>query len=104
MLMLAGLACSLILHRALIVILGSERLDKELMIGSMQGKYQTVMLPDVGHSIHENIPEKVAEALFEFCRRNQRLVLPPKVVGISPTIKESPQLHFEPQLTESFQL
>jgi pimeloyl-ACP methyl ester carboxylesterase len=37
----------------LLVLAGTDRLDKELMIGQMQGKYQLVVVPGVGHMLHE---------------------------------------------------
>ena len=37
----------------LLVLAGTERLDRELMIGQMQGKFQLVVVPDTGHMIHE---------------------------------------------------
>lgn len=37
----------------LLVLAGTERLDRELMIGQMQGKFQLVVLPGVGHMVHE---------------------------------------------------
>ena len=37
----------------LLVLAGTERLDKELMIGQMQGKFQLVVIPNVGHMVHE---------------------------------------------------
>ena len=37
----------------LLVLAGAERLDKELMIGQMQGKFQLVVLANVGHMVHE---------------------------------------------------
>ncbi|KAI9680007.1 MAG: Protein phosphatase methylesterase 1 [Caeruleum heppii] len=65
----------------LLLLAGTDRLDKELMIGQMQGKYQLQVFPDAGHFIHEDIPEKTAKVLVDFYRRNDRssLVLPPKV-------------------------
>jgi len=65
----------------LLILAGTDRLDKELMIGQMQGKYQLVVFPDVGHFLHEDAPEKTASVLVEFYKRNDRsaLVLPPKV-------------------------
>ena len=35
------------------MLAGTERLDKELMIGQMQGKFQLEVLTGVGHMIHE---------------------------------------------------
>ncbi len=37
----------------LLILAGTERLDKELMIGQMQGKFQLVVIPGVGHMVHE---------------------------------------------------
>ena len=65
----------------LLVLAGTDRLDKELMIGQMQGKFQLVVVPEAGHFVHEDVPEKVADTVVEFWRRNDSrgLVLPPKV-------------------------
>ncbi|KAF1832954.1 protein phosphatase methylesterase [Decorospora gaudefroyi] len=65
----------------LLVLAGTDRLDKELMIGQMQGKFQLHVFPAAGHFLHEDLPEKTAEVVVEFVKRNDRstLVLPPKV-------------------------
>ncbi|KAF2096580.1 protein phosphatase methylesteras-like protein 1 [Rhizodiscina lignyota] len=65
----------------LLLLAGTDRLDKELMIGQMQGKFQLQVLPAAGHFIQEDLPEKTAEIIVEFLKRNDRsaLVLPPKV-------------------------
>ncbi|TKA78227.1 hypothetical protein B0A49_02291 [Cryomyces minteri] len=84
----------------LLLLAGTDRLDKELMIGQMQGKslaHQTLLItkppfmnlrkfqmhvfPAAGHFIHEDLPAKTAAAVAEFFKRNDRstLVLPPKV-------------------------
>ncbi|ODA83939.1 hypothetical protein RJ55_02456 [Drechmeria coniospora] len=65
----------------LLLLAGTDRLDTELTIGQMQGKYALQVFPEAGHFIQEDIPEKTAIALVEFYRRNDRsaLVLPPKV-------------------------
>ena len=36
-----------------IILAGTDRLDRELMIGQMQGKFQMEVVPDVGHMLHE---------------------------------------------------
>lgn len=56
----------------LLVLAGTDRLDKELMIGQMQGKYQLSIVPNVGHCIHEDNPIKLAEILIQFTDRNDR--------------------------------
>ncbi|KAI9879684.1 MAG: Protein phosphatase methylesterase 1 [Pleopsidium flavum] len=65
----------------LLLLAGTDRLDKELMIGQMQGKYQLQVFPEAGHFIQEDLPEKTAITLVDFYKRNDRsaLVLPPKV-------------------------
>lgn len=56
----------------LLLLAGTDRLDKPLMIGQMQGKYQLVVIPEAGHFVHEDVPVKTAEALIELWRRNDR--------------------------------
>lgn len=65
----------------LLLLAGTDRLDKELMIGQMQGKYQLQVFPEAGHFIQEDQPAKTAQIVADFYRRNDRsgLVLPPKV-------------------------
>ncbi|KAL8700111.1 MAG: hypothetical protein Q9224_001112 [Gallowayella concinna] len=65
----------------LLILAGTDRLDKELMIGQMQGKYQLQVFPDAGHFIQEDQPGKTAMVIADFYRRNDNraLVLPPKV-------------------------
>lgn len=65
----------------LLLLAGTDRLDKELMIGQMQGKYQLQVFPEAGHFLHEDQPAKTAMVVADFYRRNDRsaLVLPPKV-------------------------
>lgn len=65
----------------LLLLAGTDRLDTELTIGQMQGKYALQVFPEAGHFIHEDLPEKTSMTLVDFYRRNDRttLVLPPKV-------------------------
>ncbi|KAI0648689.1 protein phosphatase methylesterase [Trametes meyenii] len=65
----------------LLILAGTERLDRELMIGQMQGKFQLVVIPGVGHMVHEDDPTRMAETLVEFWRRNERVVFGVKKVG-----------------------
>ncbi|KAI6716855.1 carboxylesterase-mitochondrial 37S ribosomal protein YmS2 [Diplocarpon mali] len=61
----------------LLLLAGTDRLDKELIIG----KYALQVFPEAGHFIHEDLPEKTAKVIVDFYKRNDRsaLVLPPKV-------------------------
>ncbi|KAK0392663.1 hypothetical protein NLU13_2158 [Sarocladium strictum] len=65
----------------LLLLAGTDRLDTELTIGQMQGKYALQVFTEAGHFIHEDLPERTAMTLVDFYRRNDRsaLVLPPKV-------------------------
>ncbi|KAI2635191.1 Alpha/Beta hydrolase protein [Xylaria nigripes] len=65
----------------LLLLAGTDRLDTELTIGQMQGKYNLQVFPEAGHFIHEDLPVKTAISLVDFYHRNKRtaLVLPPKV-------------------------
>ncbi|KAI1821900.1 Alpha/Beta hydrolase protein [Xylaria intraflava] len=65
----------------LLLLAGTDRLDTELTIGQMQGKYNLQVFPEAGHFIHEDLPAKTAISLVDFYHRNNRsaLVLPPKV-------------------------
>jgi protein phosphatase methylesterase 1 len=57
----------------LLVLAGTDRLDKDLMIGQMQGKYQLIVFSDVGHSLQEDAPQRTAETLVDFWKRNESL-------------------------------
>ncbi|EPQ08328.1 Protein phosphatase methylesterase 1 [Myotis brandtii] len=55
----------------LLLLAGVDRLDKDLTIGQMQGKFQMQVLPQCGHAVHEDAPDKVAEAVATFLIRNR---------------------------------
>jgi len=56
----------------LLLLADTDRLDKTLTIGQMQGKYELcVMGHGVGHTIHEDTPDRVAEKIIHFVERNQ---------------------------------
>lgn len=55
----------------LLLLAGVDRLDKDLTVGQMQGKFQMQVLPAVGHTVHEDSPDKVAEVLATFLVRNK---------------------------------
>ncbi|KAL0275892.1 UNVERIFIED_CONTAM: hypothetical protein PYX00_003613 [Menopon gallinae] len=53
----------------LLLLAGIDTLDRELTVGQMQGKFQMQVLPQCGHAVHEDKPEKVAEVLASFMVR-----------------------------------
>lgn len=79
----AGMSANFLGGRAakILLLAGTDRLDRELMIGQMQGKFQLQVFPEAGHFVQEDVPQAVADVMVEFYRRNDRsaLVLPPKV-------------------------
>jgi len=55
----------------LLLLAGVDRLDRELTVGQMQGKFQLQVLPQVGHTVHEDSPDRVAEVIASFLVRNK---------------------------------
>ena len=55
----------------LLLLAGVDRLDKELMVAQMQGKFQMQVLASVGHMVHEDAPDRVAENIASFLVRNK---------------------------------
>ena len=55
----------------LLILAGVDRLDKELTVAQMQGKFQMLVLPKAGHAVHEDVPDLVADALATFVQRNK---------------------------------
>lgn len=49
-----------------LLLAASDRMDKELTIAQMQGKFKLVVLDQAGHSIQEDQPKRVAEVFQEF--------------------------------------
>ncbi|CAL7945916.1 unnamed protein product [Xylocopa violacea] len=54
-----------------LLLAGVDRLDRELIVGQMQGKFQMQVLPACGHAVHEDVPDKVAEAVATFMVRHK---------------------------------
>lgn len=54
----------------LLILAGHESLDKDLMIGQMQGKFQLVVLHG-GHFLQEDVPVGVAATLMDFGNKIQ---------------------------------
>lgn len=52
-----------------LLLAGTDRLDRELTIGQMQGKFQLVVLPAAGHAVQEDEADKTAESLLQFLHR-----------------------------------
>eukprot|EP00898_Chlorokybus_atmophyticus_P005340 jgi/Chlat1/5807/Chrsp4S06279 len=64
----------------LLLLAGTDRLDRPLTIAQMQGKFQLVVLPQAGHAVQEDEPARTADAIASFVahfRIGQRIPLPP---------------------------
>lgn len=59
----------------LLLLAGPDRLDTELTVAHMQGKFQTQMFNHSGHSVQEDLPDKVADVVTGFLIR-QKLAAP----------------------------
>ncbi|XP_071847206.1 protein phosphatase methylesterase 1-like isoform X2 [Apostichopus japonicus] len=55
----------------MLLLAGVDRLDKDLAIGHMQGKFQMQVLSNCGHTMQEDQPQKVAEAIATFLLRHK---------------------------------
>ena len=55
----------------LLLLAGIDRLDRPLTVGQMQGKFQMQVLPKCGHTVHEDVPDKVAQVVASFLIRNR---------------------------------
>lgn len=53
----------------ILVLAGVDRLDTDLTVGQMQGKFQNTILPKVGHAVQEDSPEKLSDVLATFAVR-----------------------------------
>lgn len=51
-----------------LMLAGIERMDKDLTIAQMQGKYKLSIVRNVGHIIHEDRPEEALKVIDEFVR------------------------------------
>ncbi|SCV05038.1 LANO_0G17128g1_1 [Lachancea nothofagi CBS 11611] len=71
----------------LLILAGDENLDRELIIGQMQGKFQLVVFHDSGHFIEEDSPIKTAITLIDFWKRNDTQNV---VIKTNWTKKDSP--------------
>ncbi|XP_008795303.1 probable protein phosphatase methylesterase 1 [Phoenix dactylifera] len=55
----------------LLLLAGTDRLDRLLTIGQMQGKFQMVVVRHTGHAIQEDVPEEFASLVLNFISRNR---------------------------------
>ncbi|KAJ8882960.1 hypothetical protein PR048_014799 [Dryococelus australis] len=55
----------------MLLLAGVDRLDRDLTVGQMQGKFQMQVLPQCGHAVHEDVPDKVAEVVASFLVRHK---------------------------------
>ena len=55
----------------MLFLAGAERMDTELTVAHMQGKYEMHVIADCGHVIQEDQPAKVCEKILEFIDRRK---------------------------------
>lgn len=54
----------------LLILGGTDRLDKPLTIGEIQGKFQLLVMQGVGHCIQEDAPSELSRTIYEYLSRN----------------------------------
>ncbi|CAN6275773.1 unnamed protein product [Urochloa humidicola] len=69
----------------ILLLAGTDRLDRALTIGQMQGKFQMVVVRHTGHAIQEDVPEEFASRILNFISRNK---IGPKGVEIPGLVKK----------------
>ncbi|XP_034675692.1 protein phosphatase methylesterase 1 isoform X1 [Vitis riparia] len=70
----------------LLLLAGTDRLDRSLTIGQMQGKFQMVVVRHSGHAIQEDEPDEFANLIVNFISRNR---IGPKGVEIPGLLRAS---------------
>lgn len=55
----------------LLLLAGTDRLDRSLTIGQMQGKFQMIVIRHTGHAIQEDVPDEFASVVLNFISRNR---------------------------------
>ncbi|KAJ7949783.1 Protein phosphatase methylesterase 1 [Quillaja saponaria] len=55
----------------LLLLAGTDRLDRALTIGQMQGKFQMIVVRHTGHAIQEDVPDEFANLIINFISRNR---------------------------------
>ena len=64
-----------------ILVTGVDRLDKDLAIGQMQGKFQMQIVGQVGHAVHEDAPDKVGG--YVYSHRIKKVFYPVATLSIA---------------------
>ncbi|PKI42449.1 hypothetical protein CRG98_037157 [Punica granatum] len=54
-----------------LLLAGTDRLDRSLTIGQMQGKFQMIVIRNTGHAIQEDVPDEFANHILHFISRNR---------------------------------
>ncbi|XP_009619749.1 uncharacterized protein [Nicotiana tomentosiformis] len=71
----------------ILLLAGTDRLDRALTIGQMQGKFQMVVVRHTGHAIQEDVPDEFATLLLNFISHNR---IGPQGIEI-PGLRRPPQ-------------
>jgi protein phosphatase methylesterase 1 len=58
----------------LLVLAGTDYMDRRMIIAQMQGKFQLAVIRDSGHAIHEDRPDELAELLASLVHKHLKLL------------------------------
>ncbi|XP_048500544.1 uncharacterized protein LOC104898059 isoform X3 [Beta vulgaris subsp. vulgaris] len=76
----------------LLLLAGTDRLDRTLTIGQMQGKFQMVVVRHTGHAIQEDVPDEFATLVLNFISRNRIGPHGIEIPGLRRPPKQKPQV------------
>jgi protein phosphatase methylesterase 1 len=80
----------------MLILAGTDRLDRELTIGQMQGKFQLVLLSRAGHAVHEDEAGEVSAAVKGFIHRF-KIGQTDKSLGVPGLVSENGSLFRVPE-------
>lgn len=67
----------------ILMLAGVERMDKDLTVAQMQGRFKLSIVPNVGHIIQEDNPKRTMEIFEEYV---STFKIPPKFSEIKPVL------------------
>ncbi len=67
----------------ILLLAGSERMDKELTIAQMQGKFKLCVINNVGHIVHEDNPKETYSIIDDFIKTFR---IPGRIQDVKPIV------------------
>ena len=64
------------------MLANTDRLDKPLTIGQISGRFQMIIMANVGHAMHEDDPDTFANHLLAFMKRNSSVLFRKRIAKL----------------------